>query len=452
MRTLYLDLGMGIAGDMFSAALFDLLNEDQKQEYLKTVNSLGLDGVRVSAETVSSSGICGVHMRVLVHGQEEVGQGLHEKDQEAQAADSQEKCQPDPETDQHEGHQLAQETDQHEDCQPEPETDRKGERLLEHRTHRSEHSHTHHGIGEIHHIVAGFDISEGVKSHILAIYGEIAKAESAVHGMPVEEIHFHEVGSLDAIVDVTSACLLMDMLAADRVTASPVRVGYGQVRAAHGLLPVPAPATALLLRGLPVYAGQIEGELCTPTGAAIIRHFVRDFGPMPAMRLSEIGYGIGGKKYTSLNAVRAFLGETDREGDRICELTCNLDDMTAERLGFAMDRLYAAGAAEVYMVPATMKKSRPGVVLVVLCQEEQRQALVESIFKYTTTLGIRESIQQRYILDRRIETVDTDLGPIRKKLALGYGVNRAKYEYDDLARIARERSCSIEDVIAGIKE
>lgn len=435
MRTLYLDLGMGIAGDMFSAALFDLLNEDQKQEYLKTVNSLGLDGVRVSAETVSSSGICGVHMRVLVHGQEEAGQDLHEKDQEI---------------DRHEGHQLAQGTDQHEDCQPE--TDRKGERLLEHRTHRSEHSHTHHGIGEIHHIVAGFDISEEVKSHILAIYGEIAKAESAVHGMPVEEIHFHEVGSLDAIVDVTSACLLMDMLAADRVTASPVRVGYGQVRAAHGLLPVPAPATALLLRGLPVYAGQIEGELCTPTGAAIIRHFVQDFGPMPAMRLSEIGYGIGGKKYTSLNAVRAFLGETDREGDRICELTCNLDDMTAERLGFAMDRLYAAGAAEVYMVPATMKKSRPGVVLVVLCQEEQRQALVESIFKYTTTLGIRESIQQRYILDRRIETVDTDLGPIRKKLASGYGVNRAKYEYDDLARIARERSCSIEDVIAGIKE
>ena len=435
MRALYLDLGMGIAGDMFSAALFDLLNEDQKQEYLKTVNSLGLDGVRVSAETVSSSGICGVHMRVLVHGQEEAGQDLHEKDQEI---------------DRHEGHQLAQGTDQHEDCQPE--TDRKGERLLEYRTHGSEHSHTHHGIGEIHHIVAGFDISEEVKSHILAIYGEIAKAESAVHGMPVEEIHFHEVGSLDAIVDVTSACLLMDMLAADRVTASPVRVGYGQVRAAHGLLPVPAPATALLLRGLPVYAGQIEGELCTPTGAAIIRHFVRDFGPMPAMRLSEIGYGIGGKKYTSLNAVRAFLGETDREGDRICELTCNLDDMTAERLGFAMDRLYAAGAAEVYMVPATMKKSRPGVVLVVLCQEEQRQALVESIFKYTTTLGIRESIQQRYILGRRIETVDTDLGPIRKKLASGYGVNRAKYEYDDLARIARERSCSIEDVIAGIKE
>lgn len=435
MRALYLDLGMGIAGDMFSAALFDLLNEDQKQEYLKTVNSLGLDGVRVSAETVSSSGICGVHMQVLVHGQEEAGQDLHEKDQEI---------------DRHEGHQLAQGMDQHEDCQPE--TDRKGERLLEHRTHESEHSHTHHGIGEIHHIVAGFDISEEVKSHILAIYGEIAKAESAVHGMPAEEIHFHEVGSLDAIVDVTSACLLMDMLAADRVTASPVRVGYGQVRAAHGLLPVPAPATALLLRGLPVYAGQIEGELCTPTGAAIIRHFVRDFGPMPAMRLSEIGYGIGGKKYTSLNAVRAFLGETDREGDRICELTCNLDDMTAERLGFAMDRLYAAGAAEVYMVPATMKKSRPGVVLVVLCQEEQRQALVESIFKYTTTLGIRESIQQRYILGRRIETVDTDLGPIRKKLASGYGVNRAKYEYDDLARIARERSCSIEDVIAGIKE
>ena len=435
MRALYLDLGMGIAGDMFSAALFDLLNEDQKQEYLKTVNSLGLDGVRVSAETVSRSGICGVHMRVLVHGQEEVGQDLHEKDQEI---------------DRHEDHQLTQGTDQHEDCQPE--TDRKGERLLEHRTHESEHSHTHHGIGEIHHIVAGFDISEEVKSHILAIYGEIAKAESAVHGMPVEEIHFHEVGSLDAIVDVTSACLLMDMLAADRVTASPVRVGYGQVRAAHGLLPVPAPATALLLRGLPVYAGQIEGELCTPRGAAIIRHFVQDFGPMPAMRLSEIGYGIGGKKYTSLNAVRAFLGETDREGDRICELTCNLDDMTAERLGFAMDRLYAAGAAEVYMVPATMKKSRPGVVLVVLCQEGQRQALVESIFKYTTTLGIRESIQQRYILGRRIETVDTDLGPIRKKFALGYGVNRAKYEYDDLARIARERSCSIEDVIAGIKE
>lgn len=438
MRTLYLDLGMGIAGDMFSAALFDLLRGDQKREFLKKINCLGLDDVQVRAETVSSSGINGVRMHVLVHGEEEISRDLHDR----QETDRREERQTEPE-----GHQPGDKDHSAECSHGDP-----CSLGLAHSSCAQDHSHARHGMKEICHIVAGFDVSAEVKGNILSIYHEIAKAESAVHGMSVEEIHFHEVGSLDAIVDVTSACLLVEMLAVDRIAASPVRMGYGYVRAAHGLLPVPAPATALLLRGLPVYAGHIEGELCTPTGAAIIRHFVRDFGTMPAMRLSEIGYGIGGKKFTSLNAVRAFLGETDQSGDHICELTCNLDDMTPERLGFAVDRLYAAGAAEVYTVPAAMKKSRPGSVLVVLCQEGQRQALVKGIFKYTTTLGIRESIRRRYILDRRIETVDTDQGTIRKKIASGYGVSRAKYEYDDLARIAREKSCSIEEVIAGIKE
>lgn len=400
MRTLYLELGMGIAGDMFSAALYELLEEHRQKEYLEIMNGLGPDGVRVEAETVRNAGVKGTHIYV-----------------------------------------RRQDRTFREDGHP---ADR------EH-GYDAEAAHPHRGMKEIRRMVAGFALSEGLKQNILAVYDRIAAAEASVHGEPVEEIRFHELGSMEAIINVTSACLLVEMLSVDRIIASPVRVGYGSVQTAHGLLPVPAPATARLLEGIPIYAGRVEGELCTPTGAALVRHFVRDFGVMPPMRLSGTGYGMGGKQFTSLNAVRAFLGETDERSAGICELDCNLDDMTPERIGFAMDRLYEAGAVEVYTSPAFMKKSRPGILLVALCQEDRKQAVIEAIFRHTTTLGVRESVKRRYILDREIETVQTDLGPVRRKKAFGYGVRRAKYEYDDLAKIAREEACSMEEVLARIE-
>lgn len=286
-------------------------------------------------------------------------------------------------------------------------------------------------------------LPEKVREDILAVYGLIAQAESKAHGRPVSEIHFHEVGALDAVADVTAVCLLMNRLAPDRVVASPVRVGTGHARCAHGILPVPTPATATLLEGVPIYGGEIQGELCTPTGAALLKWFVSEFGPMPPLRTAAIGYGMGKKDFPIANCVRALLGETDGEASSVLELSCNVDDMTAEEIGFAMEILLEAGAREAFTLPAGMKKSRPGTLLTVLCDESDRERLVALLFRHTTTIGIRETPARRYVLDRRMETVETAAGPAHEKISSGYGTVRKKLEFDDLARIARERGISL---------
>ena len=298
---------------------------------------------------------------------------------------------------------------------------------------------------DIEHIVRDhLALPEGVKDHIIAVYGLIAQAESHAHGVPVEKVHFHEVGAMDAVADITAVCLLMDRLAPDQVAASPVHVGGGQVRCAHGILPVPAPATARILRDVPIYGGQVQGELCTPTGAALLKHFVSRFGPMPSMRPQTLGYGCGKKDFEAANCVRAMLGEDGDGEDQVCVLSCNLDDMTAEGVGFAMERLFEAGALDVYTVPIGMKKSRPGVLLRAVCRPWDREALAGTIFRHTTTLGVRESVCRRYVLERELEALDTPWGSVRRKTASGFGVSRAKYEYEDLARIARERGIGLD--------
>ena len=285
----------------------------------------------------------------------------------------------------------------------------------------------------------------------MAVYRLIAEAESQAHGVPVTEIHFHEVGTMDAVADITAVCMLMEEIAPDQVVASPVHVGSGQVKCAHGILPVPAPATAYILRGVPIYGGSIRGELCTPTGAALLRHFAAKLGDMPVMATQRIGYGMGKKDFEAANCVRVLLGETADKRDTVAELTCNIDDMTAESIGFAMETLFAAGALEVYTVPVGMKKSRPGVLLCTMCREADKDEMVRLIFKHTTTIGIREQVSNRYTLKRSVETVGTPFGQIRKKVSAGYGTRREKYEYEDLARIARQRGMSIEEVAAQSK-
>jgi len=277
----------------------------------------------------------------------------------------------------------------------------------------------------------------------MAVYNLIAQAERHAHGAPVTAIHFHEVGTLDAVADIAMTCLLMHILSPDEVLASPVRVGFGQVRCAHGVLPVPAPATAHILRGVPVYAGDIRGEMCTPTGAALLRHFVTRFGEMPLMRTQSIGYGCGAREFESANCLRAMLGETDGgEGD-IIELSCNVDDMTAEETGFAMERLFQAGALDVYTVPIGMKKSRPGTLIRVICTRETREELCRELFLHTSTLGIRESSMRRHLLERSVTTLDTPYGSVRRKDSSGFGLSRSKYEFEDLAAIAREKGISL---------
>ena len=248
------------------------------------------------------------------------------------------------------------------------------------------------------------------------------------------------MGTLDAVADVVGVCLLMEHLAPDQVIASPVHTGSGHVHCAHGILPVPAPATALILEGIPSYGGEIRGELCTPTGAALLKHFVSRFGNRPVMAVEAIGYGMGKKDFEQANCVRAFLGQSKGELETITRLECNLDDMTGEDIAFAMEQLFAAGARDVYTQPIGMKKSRPGILLSVICLAQDADKLAEVMMKHTTTLGIRRQDMSRYVLDRKQETVTTEYGPIRVKHASGMGVDRVKPEYEDIAALAKEHN------------
>lgn len=306
--------------------------------------------------------------------------------------------------------------------------------------------HTHAGLGDIRALIQALPIPTVVKLDVLAVYEEIARAESRVHAVPVSRIHLHEVGALDAIADVTAVCLLLHRLSPEKIIASPVHVGSGQVRCAHGILPVPAPATAYLLRGIPICSGEITGELCTPTGAALLRHFVTEFGEMPVMRVNAIGYGMGKKDFPRANCLRAMLAETEEAGEAVCELRCNLDDMTGEELGFAMEVLMENGALDAFTTPVGMKKSRPGVLLTVLCRTDAREKMAGLIFRHTTTLGVRVLPCQRYTLERREEIVQTDCGQVRRKISQGFGIRREKWEYADLAALAREKNLSLRDL------
>lgn len=403
-KTLYLDCGMGAAGDMLTAALLELL--PNREAFTAELNALSIPSVTFTTETVQKCGITGTHMTVKVNGEEE-SENMH-----AHA---------------HEHMHTSEQISHH------------------------HHHHHHSGMHEISHIIDDLPVSNQVKADVRAVYALIAEAESHVHNKPVTEIHFHEVGTMDAVADITAVCLLMERLAPEQVVVSPIHVGSGQVKCAHGILPVPAPATAYILRGVPIYGGSIQGELCTPTGAALLRHFATKFGDMPVMKTTAIGYGMGKKDFAAANCVRALLGETEDAGDFITMLECNLDDMSAEAVGFAQERLFAAGALDVYTMAAQMKKSRPGVVLYVMCRSEEKQKMVSLLFRHTTTLGVREQTYRRYTLSRTVDTVQTAYGKVRRKLSSGYGVSREKYEYEDVARIAREQGMSFAEIMTDIE-
>ena len=444
MKTLYLECGMGAAGDMLTAALLELMPDPEAA--VTELNGLGIPGVQFSKEAVSKCGIGGTHMTVKVHGEEESEEMFHHHHEHHDHSHEQEH---DHESACHEHHDHEHIHEGHEHHH-EHTHEHTNEHTHEHTHEHGDDGHTHHhhsSLHDIEHIVCGhLNIPDQVKQDVMAVYGLIAEAESHAHGVPVTEIHFHEVGTMDAIADITAVCLLMNKIAPDQVIVSPVHVGSGHVHCAHGILPVPAPATAYILNGVPMYGGAVKGELCTPTGAALLKHFATRFGDMPVMRTEAIGYGMGKKDFEQANCIRAMLGETEDAGDSVLQLECNVDDMTAEELGFAMEAILAAGALEVYTVAAGMKKSRPGTLLSVLCHEAEKEKLVRVIFQNTTTIGVREHACSRYTLKRSFETVQTPYGEVQKKISSGYGVTREKYEYEDLARIAREQGMSLEEV------
>ncbi len=306
--------------------------------------------------------------------------------------------------------------------------------------------HFHGSLPAVGKILRRSNMKKTLQDKVFRVYRRIAEAESKVHDEPVTFVHFHEVGALDAIADVSAVCYLMDKISADKVVVSPIHVGSGTVRCAHGILPVPAPATEILLHGIPTFGGEIKGELCTPTGAALLAEFADEFGAQPIMAVTKSGYGCGKKDFPRANVVRVFLGEADGSRDEITQLQCNLDDCTAEEIGFAMEAILEAGAPDVFTTPIGMKKNRPGVMLTVLCKPEDEDAMVRAIFRHTTTLGIRKTKCDRFVLERRMDTVSTPLGDIRRKTVSGYGVERSKAEYEDMARIAREQDMSLSEV------
>lgn len=396
MKTLFLDCSMGAAGDMLSAALLDAVSTALSPEQVtQSLNAMSVPDVVYTAEETERGGIRGIRLHVAVHGTEE------------------------------------------------------GE-------HASEHAPHSRTLQEIWDIIDSLTVDTETAARIRAVYERLADAESHAHGIPVTEVHLHEVGMLDAIADIAAFSNLFGKIRPDRVIASPVRTGYGTVQAAHGILPVPAPATAYLLQDVPCFAGDIEGEMCTPTGAAILTSFADEFRTMPVMRVERIGYGCGTKEFPTANCVRAMIGETDpdrpmavatvKSDEEIVKLEADIDDMTGEEIGFAINEIYEAGAIEVYQTQILMKKGRPGVLLTVLLHPEKRDAVVQAVFRYTTTIGIREAVMQRYVLNRKTAEELTDYGPIHRKISDGYGVHREKWEYEDLAALAREEGIGLRDI------
>ena len=397
MKTLYFECAMGAAGDMLMSALYELYSE--KEQFLADMNRL-IPGVTVEAEQAVRQGIAGTRIRVRIHDQEEGEPG----------------------------------------------------EVHSHGGTPHSHRHAHHSLADIYARIDTFALPQSVLEQAKAVYSLLAQAESRAHGTPVTEVHFHEVGALDAIVDITGVCWLLHLLAPDKVTVSPIHVGSGTVRTAHGILPVPAPATAYLLEGMAVYSSFIEGELCTPTGAALLKTFAAQCGNMPAGVVRGCGIGCGTKDFPRANCVRACLLETETDSagpnDQVVELKANIDDMTGETLGFAMEQLLAAGALDVWHTPIQMKKNRPAVLLRCLCRPADSDRLAAEILRCTSTFGVRRTDCPRYAMsvDPNPPAAETEYGTIRRKAGMGYGAVKCKPEYEDLAAAARKHGVSPETV------
>lgn len=443
MKTLYIECAMGAAGDMLTAALLDLLSVEEQQAFLGQMNRL-MPGVQVKVNPAQKCGVQGLHVQVLVNGEEE-----HSHDHGPVHPE----VHPAPAVHDH-PHEHVHDHDHPHDH------DHVHEHHHDH-VHEYGHDHPHehdHGHGHHHHATMAWveqtiqktDLPPEVKEQALQVYRVIAQAESAAHGCPVDQVHFHEVGALDAVADVTAVCLLLHMLAPEKIIASPVHLGSGQVRCAHGILPVPAPATAYILQGVPAYTGTIRGELCTPTGAALLKTFAQSFGPMPVMVTEKVGIGVGNKDFEAANVVRVFWGcdaeQEQKKKEQIMELRCNLDDMTGEAIGYASELLMEAGALDVYTVPIQMKKSRPAVLLCCLCHAPQRDKLTQLMLRHTTTWGVRASVMDRSVLTTRMVPVKTKYGVVRVKQGTGYGVKKCKVEYVDMAAAAAQAGVELAKV------
>ena len=391
MRVLYFDCFAGAAGDMILGALVDA--GVPIDDVRRALGSLTVDGVSVSADRVLKAGVSAMKFRVV-----EAPAAVPAGGPVAPAA------------------------------------------------------HRHYHLPRVLAAIESSALSEAARARACRMYRRLAEAEAAVHGTTVDKVHLHEVGAVDSIIDVVGAAFAMEYLAPDQVVVSPVNVGGGTVRTAHGVFPVPAPATVRLLGGAPVYSSGLAVELLTPTGALVLSEYADRFGPMPAMRVERVGYGAGDRDLPDTpNVVRAFVGEADDRSPavRVVVMTCEIDDMNPQIFGPLMDRLQAAGALEVVYEPVQMKKNRPGTRVTIVARPELVDPLADLVFRETTTIGIRYQDMSRLCLDRELVAVDTPYGVVRFKVARRGGrILNAQPEFDDLARLSEERGVPIKTVQA----
>ncbi|MBX3277185.1 MAG: nickel pincer cofactor biosynthesis protein LarC [Acidobacteria bacterium] len=396
MRTIYLDCFAGISGDMLLGAMLDLGLDitDLKAELSK----LDLHGFAVDSQKTNRCGITSTKFDVIVH---------------------------------HHDHHH----DHH-----------------EHDHHVAEHpAHAHRPLSEIVRLIEASELADRVKGRAIAVFRRLGEAEAKIHGVPVETVQFHEVGAVDSIVDIVGACIGLDLLGIEKIVCSALHVGTGTFECAHGVYPVPGPATAELLRNAPVYAGEVRGELVTPTGAAIVSTLASEFGPLPAMNVLRVGYGAGARKYPHFpNVLRAFLGETELEAapNTVAVIEANLDDLSPQVLGHLMERAFASGALDLFYTPVQMKKNRPGVLLTALCAPYDRDAIINLIFSETSTLGVRHRIEQRTTLNREHIAVKTEYGSIRIKAASDASGKRRNFapEFDDCREAAESHGVPLREV------
>jgi pyridinium-3,5-bisthiocarboxylic acid mononucleotide nickel chelatase len=418
MRIAYLECFSGISGDMFVGALLDAGIAPKILE--DAVAALNI-GAYLEISRVNRSGIDATKLDVLVKGSKEgPGARVHEEHS-------------------HHSH----------DVRPHPDS--------------QQHGRHHHGQGrgldEIKKIIGSAELAESAKLTAILMFEKLGAAESKIHNVPIESVHFHEVGAVDAMVDIVCAAVGSEALGADEFISSPLNLGGGMVECAHGTFPVPAPATVELLKGAPVYSSGIQAELVTPTGAAIVATLAKRFEPFPAMTIEKTGYGAGSRDFDRhANVVRVTVGTALEKNqdthpapvslETVSILEANLDDLNPQVFGYVMERLLAAGALDVFGTPVNMKKNRPGMLLTVLSKPEEVENLAQIIFAETTTLGVRRREEKRQVLRRKWQTISTHFGAVRIKIASMDGtVTGYAPEYEDCRRIAAEQRVPLKMVM-----
>jgi uncharacterized protein (TIGR00299 family) protein len=406
-RVLYFDCFSGISGDMTLGALLDA--GLPLAELRQALGSLALGDAHVHADRVLRTGVSATKFNVHEHTHDRGHDHHHEQ-----------------------GHAH---------------------------DHHHDHAHSHRSLAEIFALIDTSALSSGGRVRAKEMFQRLAEAEAAIHGLSVDKVHLHEVGALDSIIDIVGTVFAMEWAGADRIVASPLNVGGGMVDSAHGRFPVPAPATVKLLGDAPIYSGEVQKELVTPTGALIVTTYASAFGPIPPMTVERVGYGAGERDDPKTpNVLRVLIGEAldvraglvpaeSAPGDRVTVVECEIDDMNPQIFGVAMDKLYAAGAVEVFFVPVQMKKNRPGTLLTVIVPSEKRSAIADIIFRETTTIGLRHYDVARECLRREFVSVETPLGAVRFKIAWRDGqIVNATPEFEECVRLATANNLPVKDV------